>query len=406
MNRRIWSDIARWSLQHPRRNRRAAILGVFAPAVSISFFVLLLGIMGGGTVSLDDVVSETGGDLVRVAVRQGAQLSSEEVAERAGMHDLVVAATPIRTVDSTEIRANQRSQPLALKGITGVIGSDESVRTVLGNEALALGRWPAWPNGLGLPTALIGADVAAVIPVRVGESAILVDDVMLPVVGVLAPVPNLPEFDRAVVVDSGWLASQALNLSTGQGSVDGWVESGSVTSTIIEGALVVARQGQASIVAEELPYLVGMGRPAPLDVGVSGELARVRTGIADETRRLLTAVAIVSVVAGSALSFISQKRSLTARTSEIGLYMSLGASSTMVALAFFLESVLLTLVIMMIGVPVGLLAGMAASLVGLTVEWSTAGLVYGVTFVCYVLLLSGIVPTISTTRIDPVRALG
>ena len=406
MSRRAWRDIARWSLQHPRRNLRGTILGVSAPAVSIALFVLLLGIMGGGTVSLHDVVSETGGDLVRVAVRDGAQLSSEEVAGRADMHDLVVATAPIRTVNSTEIRATQHSQSLALEGITTLIGSDETVRTVLGSNALVMGRWPAWPNGLDLPTALLGADVAAAISVQVGESAILVGDLVLPVVGVLAPMANLPEFDRAVIVDAGWLESQAVALSTGQGSIVGWVESGSVTSTMTEGALVIARPGQASIVAAELADLVGMGHAAPIDVGVSGELARVRTGIADETRRLLTSVAIVSVVVGSVLSFINQKRSLSARTSEIGLYMSLGASSTMVALAFLLESVLLTAVIVMIGVPAGLLAGIVASLAGLTMKWTTAGLVYGVMFVCYVLLLSGIVPTVSTTRIDPVRALG
>ena len=406
MSRRAWGDLAMWSLQHPRRNPRGTILSVSAPTVSIALFVLLLGIMGGGTVSLENVVSETGGDLVRVAVRDGSQLSSEEVAARANMHDLVIATVPTRKVNSTEIRASQHSQSLARNGVTTLIGTDEQLRTVLGTNALAMGRWPAWPDGMNLPTALVGADVAAAVPLQVGESSILVGGLGLPVLGVLSPMANLPEFDRAVIVDAGWLESQAVALFTGQGSAVGWVESGSVASTITEGALVIARPGQASVVASELANLVGMGQVAQIDFAVSSDLARVRTGIADQTRRLLTAVAVVSVVVGSVLSFISQKRSVAARTSEIGLYMSLGASSTMVALAFLMESALLTVLIVMIGVPAGLLAGAIASSAGLTIEWTTAGLVYGVMFVCYVMLLSGIIPAVATTRVDPVRALG
>ena len=406
MSRKSWRDIIRWSLQHPRHNLRGTILGGLAPTISIALFVFLLSIMGGGTVALNDVVSETGGDLLRVTVREGAQLSSAEVAARAKLHDLVVATAPIRTINSTEIRATQHSRSLARQGITTLIGSDQTVKDVLGSNALAVGRWPSWPNGLDLPTAVLGDDVAAAISVQTGESAILVGDSVLPVVGVLAPMANLPEFDRAVIVDAGWLESQAVTLSARQGSLVGWVESGSVASTMTEGALVISRPGQAPIVSEEIANLVGMGQTAPIDVTLSGELARVRTGIADETRRLLTGVAIASVVVGSVLSYINQKRSLTARIPEIGLYMSLGASSTMVALAFLFESILLTSVIVLVGVPMGLLAGLLASLAGLTVKWTVAGLVYGVMFVCYVLLLSAIVPTVSTTRIDPVRALG
>ncbi len=406
MKQQKWRDIVQWSLQHPRHNLRGTILGGLAPTVSIALFVFLLGIMGGGTVTLNDVVSETGGDLVRVTVRDGARLTSAEVAERVDLHDLVVAAAPIRTINSTEIRAAQHSRSLASQGITTLIGSDHTVKDVLGSNVLAQGRWPSWPNGINLPTAVLGNDVAAAISVQVGESAILVGDSVLPVVGVLAPVANLPEFDRAVIVDADWLESRAVTLSTGYGSLVGWVESGSVTSAMTEGALVISRSGQAPVVAEEIAKLVGMGRTAPIDVTLSEELARVRTGIADETRRLLTGVAIASVVVGSVLSYINQKRSLTARTPEIGLYMSLGASPTMVALAFLIESILLTSAIVLVGVPMGLLAGLLASFAGLTMKWTVTGLVYGVMFVCYVLLLSAIVPTISTTRVDPVRALG
>lgn len=405
MSRKTWRDIVRWSFQHPRRNLRATILGMLAPTVSIAFYVLLLGIMDGGSESLANVVSETGGDLVRVTVRTDAQLSSEEVAELAGLHDQVIATAPFRTVNSTQIRATQYSRPLTLEGITTLIGSDATITGVLGDDALVVGRWPAWPTGINLPTVVVGADVASAITVQVGESAILVGDEVLPVLGVLKPLPYLPEFNKAVIVDAGWFGSQVLSVSTGSGSVAGWVESGAIMNTTTEGALVIARSGQAVTVAEELPNLVGMGTPAPIEANVSGELARVRSGIADETRRLLAAVAVVTVVVGSVLSFISQKRSLAARTSEIGLFVSLGASSTMVALAFFLESLLLTAVTVVIGVPAGLLAGIAVSQFGLTLQWSAAGLVYGVMFVGYVLLVSGIIPTLATTKIDPVRAL-
>jgi putative ABC transport system permease protein len=121
---------------------------------------------------------------------------------------------------------------------------------------------------------------------------------------------------------------------------------------------------------------------------------------------LLIAVASISLLVGGIGIMNVMLVSVTERTREIGVRVSVGATEEAIQLQFLGESVMLSLV----GGAVGVLLGVGASyLVGQTLRWplemSVEAVVVAAMFSVAVGVFFGYYPARKASRLDPIEAL-
>jgi putative ABC transport system permease protein len=131
----------------------------------------------------------------------------------------------------------------------------------------------------------------------------------------------------------------------------------------------------------------------------------VRTVI-DRITRFVTGIAVMSLIVGAFGIANIMLVSVTERTAEIGVMKSVGATNREVMTLFLVESVTLGGVGALVGIPVGLVTGYAATRfadVGFTVavEWVGIAVVVGL----LIGILAGLYPAWRAARVDPIEAL-
>lgn len=121
---------------------------------------------------------------------------------------------------------------------------------------------------------------------------------------------------------------------------------------------------------------------------------------------LLTAIASISLVIGGIGIMNIMYVSVTERTKEIGLRMSIGARGTDILLQFLLEAVLISITGGIIGVALGIAA---SKLVTLFLSWPTLVSNSSIVLSFFVCAITGIFfgyyPAQKASRLDPIEAL-
>ena len=97
---------------------------------------------------------------------------------------------------------------------------------------------------------------------------------------------------------------------------------------------------------------------------------------------------------------------VTERTKEIGLRMSIGAKNAAILMQFLTESIILSLIGGVIGLVLGLLLSYVVSL-AMSLPYVVNGVWMVISFVsCAILgLISGFFPALKASRTDPINAL-
>lgn len=138
-------------------------------------------------------------------------------------------------------------------------------------------------------------------------------------------------------------------------------------------------------------------------------MEEIAAGIGQVTRImtiLIGSVAGVSLFVGGIGVMNIMLVSVTERTREIGIRMSLGATRGQILLQFLIESVTLTLIGGLIGI---LLGTGAASIISMFAGWpplvSIPVIVGGVLFSMLIGVVFGILPANKASRLDPIEAL-
>jgi putative ABC transport system permease protein len=151
---------------------------------------------------------------------------------------------------------------------------------------------------------------------------------------------------------------------------------------------------------------IGAGEDDDFMVRTLEEMASVLTSTTTTMRWLLAAVAAVSLIVGGIGIMNIMLVSVTERTKEIGLRLSVGARDVDVLLQFLVEAIVLSVVGGAIGIAVGTTA---ASIVGQTMNWSApvtsdaVALAFG--FATGVGVFFGFYPARKAARLNPIDAL-
>ena len=142
------------------------------------------------------------------------------------------------------------------------------------------------------------------------------------------------------------------------------------------------------------------------DVRTQQEMLEMMTSMTGMITTVLVAIALISLLVGCIGIMNIMYVTVTERTKEIGLRMSIGAKNAAILMQFLTESIILSL----IGGVIGLLLGVGLSYVvalAMSLPFVVNGVWMVISFVsCAILgLISGFFPALKASRTDPINAL-
>jgi putative ABC transport system permease protein len=121
---------------------------------------------------------------------------------------------------------------------------------------------------------------------------------------------------------------------------------------------------------------------------------------------LLTAIAGISLVVGGIGIMNIMYVSVTERTREIGLRMSIGARGIDILMQFLIEAILISITGGILGVILGITA---SKLVSVFLSWPTLVSEYSIGLSFFVCAITGVFfgyyPALKASRLDPIEAL-
>jgi putative ABC transport system permease protein len=142
------------------------------------------------------------------------------------------------------------------------------------------------------------------------------------------------------------------------------------------------------------------------DIRSQQELSEMLTSTSDMMTVLLTSIAFISLIVGGIGIMNMMYVSVTERTREIGLRMSIGARGLDIMLQFLIESIIISFTGGVIGVIVGCLATWAISTFA---GWPVVIMGYAIILSFVVCTFTGIlfgwIPAMKASRLDPIEAI-
>ena len=171
-------------------------------------------------------------------------------------------------------------------------------------------------------------------------------------------------------------------------------------------------EDQAEAAVEEIENILRVSHKIPtggtddFDVRTQQELLEMMTSMTGMITTVLIAIALISLLVGCIGIMNIMYVTVTERTKEIGLRMSIGAKNSAILLQFLTESIILSL----IGGVLGLVLGVALSYIVdliMSLPFIVNVLWMVISFVsCAVLgLIAGFFPALKASRTDPINAL-
>ena len=148
------------------------------------------------------------------------------------------------------------------------------------------------------------------------------------------------------------------------------------------------------------------GAADDFEVRTQAEMLEMMSSISGMMTTLLTAIAAISLIVGGIGIMNIMYVTVTERTKEIGLRMSIGAHNSSILLQFLCESVILSLIGGLIGIVLGLLMSYLLSVIqGMPFIVSTSAVVLSFVVCAATGIFFGWYPAKKAASLDPINAL-
>lgn len=324
--------------------RKARVLLMTAgPLLGVAAIVGILGMSQSAKGRARATLRALGTDLVVVdanpdAAGSGPAKLPVEAAERVRRAPRVLSVAPLVTLNRASVLASRSGAASLETRSIQVRAADPSLPDVL-RASLREGRFlNSFDEAAQVRVAVVGAEAAASLGMLPGETrAILVNDQLFGVVGVLSPVALMPTLDNSIFVTRS-VASAALQ------------DDGRPSQLLVQ-----VESGSAALVAGLLPVAVTYGGPGLPTVRVPTQLLQASAAV-DQTFQAIVLVlgALALLIGGFGITNVMMI-SVLQRAPEIGIRRALGHARSAIALQFLLES----LIVGVAGGALGVAAGSA-----------------------------------------------
>ena len=148
------------------------------------------------------------------------------------------------------------------------------------------------------------------------------------------------------------------------------------------------------------------GAADDFEVRTQAEMLEMMSSISGMMTTLLTAIAAISLIVGGIGIMNIMYVTVTERTKEIGLRMSIGAHNSSILLQFLCESVILSLIGGFIGIVLGLLLSYALAVIqGMPYIVSTSAVILSFVVCAATGIFFGWYPAKKAASLDPINAL-
>ena len=173
-----------------------------------------------------------------------------------------------------------------------------------------------------------------------------------------------------------------------------------------------ASEDVAEAAVEEVESILRVSHKIPdggaddFEVRTQQEMLEMMTSMTGMITTVLVAIALISLLVGCIGIMNIMYVTVTERTKEIGLRMSIGAKNSAILLQFLTESIILSLIGGIVGMLLGLLLSYVVSM-AMSLPFVVNVLWMVIAFVsCAILgLISGFFPALKASRTDPINAL-
>jgi len=382
-------DIARLGGTGLRTRPLRTALAALGIAIGVAAMVAIVGMSASSGAEIKQRIDDLGPNLLRVTgahLPQGEGLATLPTTTRSSIARIgpVLSASATASLPFSVYRNNY--VPTGETGSISVLATDPSLATTL-RARVAFGAWFTAAQ-TRLPSVVLGAAAAQHLGVDHVGTNVLVGSQLIPVVGVLDPVPLAPELDTSVLI--GWDAARTYFRFAGH-----------PTSVYVR---VV--QDELDAVDAIVPRSVSPTEPDTVVVTVPSDAIAAQEATTSTLSGLLVGLAGVALLIGGIGIANTMIMSVLERRSEIGLRRALGATRGQVRVQFVSEAVLLSV----LGGVTGAVCGTAVtSIYAQTRGWpvvvplwaSAAGI--GVT--ALIGAVAGFYPAMRASRMSPTVAL-
>ena len=401
-----YTNLTKIALKALQRNKMRAFLTMLGIIIGVASVIAMLAIGQGSKKSIQDQVSSMGSNLVFVMpgsqMRGGVQLGNSNT-QSLTMQDVEAIQNncPLITMVSPEVRGSGQV----------VYGNENAPTTIYGGntEYLAIKKYDIKTGRMftdreiktAAKVCLLGKTVVTNL---FGEGVdptgltIRFKKIPLKVIGVLAEKgQNNFGMDQDDIIVAPYTTVQKRILA--------------ITYIQTINASAVSEDKSAAAVAQleqtlREQHKLKPGQEDDFNVRTQAELVKMFSSISDVLTALLAAIAGISLLVGGIGIMNIMYVSVTERTREIGLRMSIGGRGLDILMQFLMESILLSV----IGGLLGILLGMGASqLVAKAMHWPVVVMpqaVIGAFVICAAIgIFFGWYPARKAASLDPIDAL-
>jgi putative ABC transport system permease protein len=387
-SRLLAADLLRLASIGLRTRRLRAVLSALGIAIGIASMVAVLGISQSSKADLLDRLDRLGTNLLTVAPGQSffgddATLPTSAAPAIRGMPAVQTAAAT--SAVSATLRRTDRIPPEETNGIALLAAETALARTA--GATLARGRFLGAATER-YPAVVLGAITAQRLGIdRVGVQ-VYADGTWLTVVGILRPVPLVPDLDRAALI--GYPAARQLFGTDRHAGV----------------VYVRAQQDAVTTARDLVPAAANPEHPEEVDVSRPSDALAARAAAKGAFTALFLGLGAVALLVGGVGIANVMVISVLERRSEVGLRRALGARRRHIAAQFFAEALLLSLLGGAAGVALGaLVTGGYALGQGWRVVVPASAAAGGLAAAVVIGAVAGLYPALRATRLSPTEAL-
>jgi putative ABC transport system permease protein len=381
-------DLVRLASIGLRTRRLRAALSALGIAIGIASMVAVLGISQSSKTNLLDRLDRLGTNLLTVAPGESffgdeATLPSSAPAAIRGMTAVQTAAATTQV--SASVRRTDRIPEEETGGIS-LMAAERGLAQVAG-ATMAHGHF----YGAALehyPAVVLGAVTAERLGIDRTGVLVWADGHWLTVVGIMKPVPLVPDLDRAALI--GYPVAKQLFGTQRHASA----------------VYVRAQQDSVRVARNLIPSSANPEHPEEVDVSRPSDALAARAAAKGAFTALFLGLGAVALLVGGVGIANVMVISVLERRSEVGLRRALGARRRHVAAQFFAEALLLSLLGGVAGVALGaIVTGSYAMGQGwrAVVPASAAG--GGLVAALLIGAVAGLYPAMRATRLSPTEAL-